>query len=299
MSSLRDKIRAKRQQIQDKSAGQERSYKLSNGKTYFRLLPGAVAAPDEFYQEIGIHWIKDAKGKVITAVGDREICYGEPCPVRAAIERFIKVSQEANDDDAVKRGKDMLAKPRFYVNAVIVKAPGEFEKDKPVILDLPQSAFDSILSQIEDLLEETPADGDLTEKGPFSLKSGVTFVIEKTGSGLETRYNAFIHAGSKAIPVPRAAYDAAIDLAGFKRAQFDGRARKALAALGDMLGTDLTDLSDSLAAPDTVRSAALPPPTGKGAADDDILDGEIIEDEEVAVDEAMSDDDILADLDDL
>lgn len=311
MSSLRDKIRAKRQQIQDKSAGQERPYKLLTGKTFFRILPG-VADPEEFYQEIGLHWIKDRKGKTITAVGDRETCYGEPCPVRAAIERFIQISKDEGDDSAVEIGKEMLAKPRFFVNAVIVKAPGEFDSSKPVLLDLPQTVFDSILSQIEDQLEEVPEGSDMLEVGPFSLKNGSLFVIEKTGSGKEsTRYNAYVHSTTKPHKVDRAIYESAIDLEGYKRAQFDGRTRKALAALGDMIGTDLTDLADKLAAPAAVRGAALPPPTGKAAAaagsgaagkaaaedDDDILDGEIEDEADEA--EAMSDDDILADLDDL
>lgn len=303
MSSLRDKIRAKRQQIQDKSAGQERTYKLQNGKTAFRILPGKGSLED-FYQEIGIHWIKDSKGKVITAVGDREICYGEPCPVRQAIEKYIDQAKESRDDDAVKHGRDMLAKSRFYVNAVIVKAPGEFEKDKPVMLDLPQTAFDSILSQIEDQLEEIEGDIDLLKEGPFALAKGLTFVIEKSGSGLETRYNAYIQPTSKPIAVPQSAYDSAVDLVAFKRSQFDERTRRALVALGDMMGTDLSDLADRLAAPSTVRKALTAPSKetsaddGLGDLDDDVIDGEIEEKEEAET-EAMSDDDILADLDDL
>lgn len=295
MSGLRDKIRAKRQQIADKSAGQERSYKLSNGKTFFRLLPG-VGDLSEFYQEIGIHWIKDAAGKVITAVGDREICYGEPCPIRQAINRFIEVSAAAEDDVAVKRGKDMLAKSRFYVGVVILKAPGEFTKDKPEIIDLPQSAFDQILSQIEDAIEELPEGADLATVGPFAFATGATFCIEKSGSGLETRYNAYI-AATKPQPIKASVMEAAVDLAAFKRAQFDSRTRKALAALGDMIGTDLTELAGSLAAPAGIRAAALPKPD----ADDDIIDGDIEEIEDAAdeVEEPVSDDDILADLDDL
>jgi len=300
MSSLRDKIRAKRQQIQDKSAGQERPFKLLTGKTLFRLLPG-VGVPEEFYQEIGLHWIKDSKGKTITAVGDREICFGEPCPVRAAIERFITVSKENRDDVGVDLGKEMLAKPRFYVNAVVIKAPGEFDPKKPVLLELPQTVFDSILSQIDDMLEEMPADADLLEVGPFSLKDGPTFVIEKSGSGKEnTRYNAYVQAGLKPQKVDKAIYEAAIDLGGYKRAQFDGRTRKALAALGDMLGTDLTDLADKLAAPAAVRTAAIAGPVAADEVDeleDDIPHG-VIEELET-VEEAMSDEDILADLDDL
>ncbi len=295
MAGLRDRIAAKRQAIADKSAGNERSFKWPVGKTYFRLLPGTNDA-EEFFEEIGIHWIKDAKGKLITAVGDREICFGEPCPIREAIQRFISYAQDEGDDDSVKRGKDMLAKSRFYANGQIIKAPGDYEKDKPVLLEFSVTAWDSLLSQLEDLLEDLSEDADITKEGPFSLTKGMVFVVERTGTGMETRYN--IYASGKVAPAASNALEGAVDLQAFKRSQFDERGRKALAALGGMIGEDLTDtIGASLTSPAETKTLAAP----VEEIEDETVEEAEFETVEETVEEAevVSDDDILADLDSL
>jgi len=208
MAGLRDRIAAKRQAIADKSAGFERSFKWPAGKTYFRLLPGKNEA-EEFFEEIGVHWIK-SNGKVVTSVGDRQICFGEVCPIREGIESVMAHAREINDDDMLKEAKDMLAKPRFFANGVIIKAPGEFNKEKPELLEFSERTWDQILSQMEDLIEELEEGADLRKEGPFALDAGVVFVLEKSGSGLDTRYNVYTH--TKKAKAPAGALEAAVDL---------------------------------------------------------------------------------------
>ena len=292
MAGLRDRIAAKRQAIADKNAGNERSFKWPVGKTYFRLLPG-VGNAEEFFEEIGIHWVKDDKNKLVAAVGDREICFGEPCPIREGIERYISYGQEQGDDDIVKRGKDMLAKSRFFANGVIIKAPGEFDKDKPVLLEFSVTAWDSMLSQLEDLIEDLDPEADLTKEGPFSLAKGMVFVVERTGTGMDTRYN--IYTSGKTAPAPNGALEAATDLAAFKRSQFDEKGRKALAALGSWMGEDLAGpVADAIASSPATKALAAPE-----AEDDDVfVDEDGVIEGEVA-DAELDDDDILAGLDDI
>lgn len=296
MAGLKDRIAKKRQAIADKSAGYERSFKWPVGKTYFRLLPGKVEA-DEFFEEIGVHWIKQ-NGKVVASVGDREICFGEPCPIREGIEAVMSHAREIGDDDMLKEAKDMLAKPRFFANGLVVKSPAEFEKDKPELFEFSEKTWDQILSQMEDMIEDLEDGADLTKEGPFAMDGGVIFVLEKTGSGLDTRYNVFTNP-KKAKATP-AALEAAVDLAAYKRSQFDEKGRKALAALGAMIGEDLSDsIADALTSPSETKALAAPEDDDEVFVDDEgVIEGEVAEETAAEADE-LSDDDILADLDDL
>ena len=312
MSSLKDKLKAKRQAIADKGNGRERSYKWQNGETLFRILPGKGTTPEqigEFYQEIGIHWIKDANGKTVTAVGDREICYGEVCPVREVIGKLIahgKTMQGPAGDKIVEHGKDMLAKPRFYANVVILKAPGDFDPKKPVLAEFPEQVWDKLLSQILDYLEELPDDVDLLTQGPFSLEKGAVFVMEKSGSTkTDTKYNARIT--PKGIKTDRAIYDAAIDLASFKRAQFAKPISQALAVVGAQAGIDMTDIAGALSDQAQAKQIAGPSaasttqPGSKWGDDEEVAQETTTTVEPESDDELVgeSDDDLLAGLDDL
>tara|TARA_R100001079_G_scaffold43722_1_gene22107 strand:- start:129 stop:1037 length:909 start_codon:yes stop_codon:yes gene_type:complete len=297
MSSLKQRIAAKREKIADKSAGFVKPYKFQNGKTYFRLLPGKVD-PMEFEEIIGIHWIKGPDGKVITTVGDRGICYGEPCPVREAISQYMEISRNNGDDDAVKRAKDMLAKARHFANIVVVKAPGEFQKDKAVLAEFAETAWDSLLSQLEEHIEDLADDVDLTKEGPFAFEDGLVFMIERSGSGLDTSYTVGI--SPKKAPLKPAIMEDAMDLASYKRAQFTDGVKKAMSALAAMSGIDPAEIAKRLAAPE--QKAITSATTSKPADEDfDDLDMEEEEEKGTAAEETavLEEDDILADLDGL
>lgn len=296
MSSIRDRIKAKRQAISDKDASRIKTYKFQNGKTVFRLLPGKVD-PDTFYEEIGVHWIKDKKANNVTAVGDRQICFGEPCPVREAIELFIRQAKEAGDDGLLKIGKDMLAKPRYFANIVVVKAPGEFEKDKAVVAEFPERAWDTILSQLQDHFEDLGDNFDVTKDGPLALEKGTLFVMERSGTSMkDTKYNPYI--AGKAHAIAPAVLEAAVDLTAYKRSWFDERTRKALATLGAMTGVSMNEIAERLAAP---SGKALPAP--KDGWDEEETITAIDEDDETPSNPAGADDTdvdtLLDELDDL
>lgn len=313
--SFRDRLQAKKQAIADRQSGQQRSYKFLNGKTYFRILPG-VSDPAEFFTEIGIHWIKDpSSGKVVTAIGDRSICFGEACPVRDAINELSRKAHQAGDEEGVKFAKDMMAKPRNFVNAVIVKAPGEFDPSKPVLVEFSEKQFDAILSQIEEFLDDIPEDADPSKVGPLSLKEGALFCIERSGHGLETRYNIYLTGKSKA--VEQSVFEQATDLESFKRAQFGERQNKALSHLSQLLGRDLTEAeaglltgSPSSAGQIGMDNSARSSGSASGDTQSDSDDSPFVEDEDAkqenventtteAVSEEDLDADFLAELDNL
>lgn len=227
--SLADKIAAKRQAITDKNAGMVRAHKFPSGKSVIRILPGVQSAED-FFQEVGIHWIKNKAGETVCAVGDRTICYGEPCPVRDSINALIDEGKEAGDDALIKRGKDMLAKPRFFVNGVFLAGGGDTKKNETVLLEFSENFFNKVLSIMQDYIE--------AGVDPLSLKDGVALVVEKTGSGLDTEYS--VSAAPKNFgELPASLLDKRTDLEAFKRSQFDHRAAQAIAAISKELGRPL------------------------------------------------------------
>lgn len=234
--SLKDKIAAKRQAMQDKDAGRVRAVKFPNGKTVIRLLPGTTD-PDDFYQEIGIHWIKNKAGETVCAVGDRQICYQEPCPVREAIGELVQHGQSIGDDTMVKRAKDMMAKSRYFVNGVIMaSASADVKKGEAVLLEFSESTFNKLLSIMQDYID--------ADHAPLDLEKGTAFVIERSGSGLDTEYS--VSAAPKNFgALPSSILEKRIDLAAYKRAQFDERAKTAIAAISKELGRPLD--SDAIA----------------------------------------------------
>lgn len=228
--ALKDIIAAKRQAMTDKDAGRVRAQKFPNGKTVIRLLPGH-GDPDEFFQEIGIHWIKNKAGETVCAVGDRQICFQEPCPVREAINELVHFGQANGDDALVKRAKDMMAKSRYFVNGVIMASAGaDVKKNEAVLLEFSESTFNKLLSIMQDYMD--------ADHEPLDLEKGVAFVIERSGSGLDTEYS--VSAAPKNFgTISTAVLEKRIDLAAYKRAQFDERAKTAIAAISKELGRPL------------------------------------------------------------
>ena len=309
VSSLKERLKQKRQSIADKSAGNARSYKFQNGKTFFRILPGKDV-PDAFYSEIGMHWIKDPKTKkTITAIGDREICFGEPCPVRASINELKRYAKEVGDDDLGELASDMMASPRNYMNILVLKAPGEFDPKKPELVDVSNAMLDKMLSGMEEYIDDLPDDADPLEQGPLALEGGLVFVLEKTGFGKETRYNIYPSGKHKADATPEM-IEQMIDLESYKRAQFDSREQKALAALSTMLGRDVTgdDLLTNSGGQSENKAIGFEDDDDDvidvqpDAFDDEIPFNEVSDDasaDETSTEEIEADDDFLKQLEDL
>lgn len=227
-------------------------YTLQSGKTRIRILavpvvgsPVIDADPDkqgQFWLDVGRHWIKTTPGeKAAAVVGDRELIYGQPDPITAVVERAIR---SAVSDDDIKLMESWKTQKKVAINALVRQSPdGKTSEDQPEIVELPPGVWGKILGQIETYA----LDGiDATD-----LKSGLDFVIEKSGTGLKTEYNITAMAGSK--PVNPAAVKNAHDLFAYvERECFrDGDEQKALRAIGDVTGIVTPGIAP------TARSAGL------------------------------------------
>lgn len=289
MSSLKERVAAQRKQIADNKAAYLRSYRFKPGKTMVRVLPG-IANPEDFAVEYGAHYIKDPRdsSKVVAVVGDAEICYGKPDPVRQAISEYIHRCQERGDDQGAKNAKDWLARRTYLLNLKIIGGVDKDNAGKVVPWEASTNQYDQILS-----LMETMFDAD---KDPLDPNAGLVIVVERTGTGVQdTKYTFQAFPSPEKYPVTQEDLDARHDLAAYRDSKFGVSVTKALTALSSLLGYDVTTTaigaamaSNAAALPSAASAPASSAPTDP--VDDDLLALENVTDAEFepATDDATS-----------
>lgn len=232
--SLKDRIAAQRKQIADNKAAFLRSYRFKPGKTMIRILPG-TAEPEDFSVEYGAHYIKDPRdsSKLLAVVGDAEICYGKPDPVRQAITDYIHAANERGDQDGAKAAKEWLARRSYVMNILIIGGADKENEGKVVPWEATSNQYDSVLSVIETMLE---ADTD-----PFDLNAGLVLVVERTGTGVnDTKYNFMPFPNAAKYPANQTHLDQRHDLVAYRDSKFGTSVTKALGVMSQMLGYDVS-----------------------------------------------------------
>ena len=219
-----EKARARREQHKVNQAGRTKQYKFKEGKTAISLLPlhADIEKPTEqqdYVREYGMHYIKDAKGKMITSVGDRSLTYGETCVVREGLVDLQHYAKDIGDDDLAKQAKDSLAKKSNLIGVYVHKST-EGKEEGPQII----SVSDSFLDQMNSVIEEYAADElDVVTRWDNRL----VFVVDRVGTtATDTRYT--IGAAKNRATVPAATMSKSINLEEYVKAQFDDSIQKAL-----------------------------------------------------------------------
>jgi len=209
-----ERIAARRQKTADKKAGNQSAYRFKQKKTTIRILPTWRAADHEdptFFHDFGQTWIKDLDGNVLAVVGDAKMTFGDEDPVRDLIDRAVA---GAKTDAQRKHYKDMKAKPRILVNALILDDK-DINATVPQIVEFSETQFDTILKDME---EAEKAGDDV-----LSLTKGFDITVEKSGSGLETKYAFTLARRASAVDGDPMAQ--IVDIDAFIRAQFTDNAR--------------------------------------------------------------------------
>jgi len=233
--------------------GGGKTVKPKEGKTRVRILQGPDA---KFWRDLGVHWIKNAEGKVLIAVGCDYYTYDKPCPIDTAIDKAMKA---ATSDDEVKMIKEWKAKKSVLLNALILDGPDA--SPDPQVLELTPTTFGNFLSIMEEYADEV---GNVLD-----AETGLDFIIERRGKGFDTEYT--IMPAPKSKPVPKAALSKLNDLDDFiDREYFAGRNTKALNFIGELTGVKV-----ALAAP--TRSALLTGPAGSVAEEVTETADEVVE----------------------
>jgi hypothetical protein len=184
MSNLLDLINQQRAKLQRPT--NNRAEKLSSEKNLVRFIVPEFNGQPQMSQEWGQHFVKDQAGALKAVYICTQTIFGESCVVCDAIASGLAMT---SDEDIVKALKDSRSSKRILVNALYLKG-GKHENPEtnPVVLDIPPSVWDSVLATAQAFGAEGV--------NIFDPKEGHTFIIEKTGSGMNTEY--------KVTPSPRA-----------------------------------------------------------------------------------------------
>lgn len=183
--SLLDLINKQRAKLQRNNTN--RPEKLHSEKNLIRVLPSWDGTEDgQFSQEWGQHFIKDAAGNLKAVYICTQTCFEEGCPVCEALAQGAAMN---SDEDILKALKDARSSKRILINTLYLKG-GKHDNPEtnPVVLDIPPTVWDSILATASAYLAEGI--------NVFDLKEGINFIVEKTGTGMNTEY--------KVTPAPRA-----------------------------------------------------------------------------------------------
>lgn len=262
-TSALERIKQQREAIKLNRAGQTRAYKFKEGKTVISILPGHEEA-EAFFRKFGMHYIKNKKDDFIVAVGDRSICFEEPCPIRDGLVDMIRYANSVGDDELAESAKKSLAKNSYLMNIMVHQDPDGKAEENPQLANFSESLGDQIFS----ILEEYLADGadDL-----LRWNDRLLFVVERTGTTVkDTRYKVYPAAKRKS--VEPSVMSKAVNLEEYVRAQFTDSVNKALAYIGTSTGRPVSGALAAALTP-APSAAALPSPAVEPSDEEDLLAG--------------------------
>lgn len=170
MATLAERIAAKQREL---TIGDKHDKPIA-GKVEIRILPSWRGPGEDFWQDWGIHWVKnpgDDKAKAVHMCLAKT--FGEPCPICDALD---VASRTASDDLEIQAIKDSSASQRFLFNVINITKNGP--DSDPVIFEVPMGLANEIFSIMGDF-------GDITD-----LENGHNLIINGTGEGMKRKYSA-------------------------------------------------------------------------------------------------------------
>lgn len=285
MPTLQEIVAAKQKLIESKNASNTKTTKILPGKSVWRILPGwrvdsAGVRDLEFWHDYSQHWIKTTPGqKKPDAV---HLCmdktHGEVCQICMALDQ-IKI--QTTNPEEIQLLKDCRSQQRYLLNALHVNGPNP---EKVELLEVPFSVTDGIWKIIGSY-------GDITDPQSDSEGGkGLDLIIERTGTGFDTRYDVMPCPPNKSRTYSPSVLDGLHDLDNVT-AQFDSmKETLAIQALGKVVGImppdDNTPAIGSTAATTSIAAALTEASSSDDASFEDVLSsgdfsGESVSDEEV------------------
>ncbi len=218
----------------------QRTAKPKPGRSVWRILPGWDSKnPNQFFHAYGQHFIKDMEGKLKVVIGCPDKTFDEPCEICDAIQ---EAARNAPNDKMREKILESRSTQRFLFNAINV----DEDPTKVEILEVGSGLFRDFIANIQE--DETLIDAD----------GGRDFVINREGSGLNTRYSLAVRSKDKSIKVNKSVLMSLNNLEEYVTEDFEAKKKKALTALGVATGaalagssaagalTDESDLDDEI-----------------------------------------------------
>lgn len=251
MSTLLELMQQKQKDLQAQQ-GRQRTVKITQGQTTFRILPhksGNLDAP--FFHDYGQHFVKDFSGKTVAVYICAAKTFAKDCAICDQIESGIATVGDANVQGLLKEAR---SGSRYLLNVVKVKANGQFEAEVE-LMEVPMTVFQDIVQVYTQYKAQHGLD-------IISLEAGYNITVNRTGSGQQnTRYS------TTASPQPTAIdpsyLERAHDLDAYVAQESDEQLKRAMAAIGGVSGASTPAL------PASMTSARLPNPAGAPATSHD------------------------------
>lgn len=223
-NKLLDLIAARKNQV-----SKTKTIKPEMGRNRYRILPSWAGEGEAFWKDYGQHFIKDGANKVQAVFVCNDKTFGTPCEVCTALAQGI---QHAEDDLTIKRLTDAKANARVLLNVLWLDNGGKCPSDIPQILEVAPSVFNGAkgVGGIISLFSEWP--------NLVNLQDGVDVIIEKSGTGMETRYGVQVAGSSK--PVPANVLEKLHNLDNFVATETAETQRKTLSSLASSYGVRLS-----------------------------------------------------------
>jgi hypothetical protein len=244
MATLAERMKAKRAEVNASRGGFQNAVRLPNGKHIVRILPNWENPNDleaDISHDFGEYWIKDpVTDKAIMSLVDSEITFNKPSPLGEALNEAIA---RAPNDSVRDKLKGMRPRRQVLFNALVRN--GE-DPEKPIVLSLNWNQAEEIFAMFEDY-------GNIHDP-----EKGIDIVIERTGTGFDTKYSVRPLPESKSEPVPAKVMKELNDLSGFVNQITELKEQKALTAIGKVATTLGIGLSVSGALPAAEPAAPAP-----------------------------------------
>ncbi|MCY1204644.1 DNA binding protein like protein [compost metagenome] len=264
--SLMDLLKEKKQALAAGKRG--RTVKPPPNRSMWRILPSWKGADQQFWQDFGQHFIKDAGGNILAIYVDTEKTFGRPSELNALIGQAIK---SCTDDATMQLLKDAKSSGSVLLNALQTDSPNP---TKVEILEIRPSVFEQIIT----LAQEYEEAGESI----FDVTKGREIIILREGTGLNTKYTVQAAVKNRVVSVPPEVMKQLNDLEAYvaqESAEGSFRALNAVKSIAGLLpaagsgpaglgvsGIPTARLPSSAVAAATIEDdyAAAPPP-GKGA----------------------------------
>ena len=218
----------------------QRTAKPKPGRSVWRILPGWDSKnPNQFFHAYGQHFIKDMEGKLKVVIGCPDKTFDEPCEICDAIQ---EAARNAPNDKMREKILDSRSTQRFLFNAINV----DEDPNKVEILEVGSGLFRDFIANIQE------------DESLIDAEKGRDFVINREGTGLNTRYSLAVRSQDKSISVNKSVLMSLNNLEEYVTEDFEAKKKKALTALGVATGaalagssaagalTDDSDLDDEL-----------------------------------------------------
>ncbi|EPH1734967.1 regulator [Acinetobacter baumannii] len=198
----------------------EKTLKPKDGSNRYVLLPGwgwKQGKQDVWFHDFGMHFIKDANGDLQSTYVCLDKTFGKDYPICGALKQAANI---ATTEAQVEALKECGSRQTYLMNVLALDSD---RPNDPQILEVPKTVFSAIF----DVLAKWGA-------RLFDPNGSQVIVINRNGSGMNTKYTVLPDAETK--PVPPQVYEKLNNLDEYVSQENDERLQRSLGHVQQVVG---------------------------------------------------------------